>query len=115
MSDSTTTGAPAAGDGDLAEVRELNNEEGSAMSMIHRPTPHATGVSRPRPAAPLFRTTFTVAHPEDGDIVSVQVIVLADGVEEGTFAGESDLPELREAGWIRHSLNDFTVCLRTLS
>lgn len=67
-----------------------------------------------RPTMPLLRTSMTVTPP-GGQPVTLQVLILADGFPAEATADVTEVPELREAGWMAQGHGALTVYLRTVS
>lgn len=70
---------------------------------------------------PILRQSMTLNPPfEDGDHmpVTIEVVILSPvnhGKGDQFQAGELDVPELQEAGWMNHTISDLTVAVRIIS
>lgn len=93
-----------------AEADEDLDDDGPA------PRPVAKRVPREEVPRPLLRQSMTIVPPWDnGSDATLEVIVLADGTHlDDVTAGRFDVPELGEAGWIRHSMKGLEVCVRVV-
>jgi hypothetical protein len=73
-------------------------------------------VERKLPFLPLARSVMTFCPPWDPFPVTIETIVLGDTGRDGENGPtREDLPELQQAGWIRHSLGPLEVCVRIIA
>lgn len=73
----------------------------------------------PLPLQPLMRFCQTITPPWEGMTpTTLQVVVLADSANMGVgdeTAAHTDLPELREAGWVCHDNDGLQFWIRVIN